>query len=147
MAIRLSTGMSHASLNGSLNGTGVSAFDSGIVDVYTGSQPASADDAPTGTLVVSWTLPADAFANAAARASALNGVPITDPSADGTGIAGWFRIRSASDSGALSTTDRRIDGSCGETADSPDMVFDNKDINAGQEVDLESLSLGQPANA
>lgn len=144
MTVRLSTGMRNNNLDAALNAGEQGVFDNGVIDIRSGSQPASANDAPTGTLISQIPLNADAFANAVAGVVSKNGV-VQDTSADASGVAGWFRIRKTSDLGTTNTTDKRIDGKAGETADSPDMVFDNKTINAGQQITINSLTITQPA--
>jgi phage tail sheath gpL-like len=58
MALRLSTGLRNRLMNGrSLR----KCLCDGIIRIYSGSQPASADDAATGTLLVSITLGSGAF--------------------------------------------------------------------------------------
>ncbi len=53
MAIRLSTGLVNKML---AEGSFKSIFANGVIDIYTGSQPASADTAATGTKLVQVTL-------------------------------------------------------------------------------------------
>lgn len=65
-------------------------FDSGTLVIRTGAQPASADDAASGTLLVTITLPADAFAAASAGVAAKAGT--WSGAAVATGEAGWFRM-------------------------------------------------------
>lgn len=87
-------------------------FDGGSIKIYTGTQPASADTAPSGTLLVTiqnggsgitWDA-ADAGSIAKAAAETWSGV------CGNTGTAGWFRIQAAGDLGTTNTTDCRIDG-------------------------------------
>ena len=74
MALSVSTGLANAMLDGQLNaGTGAGAFDSGVMEIRATPRPANADAAPTGTLLVSITLPADAFAAATAKHAAKAG--------------------------------------------------------------------------
>ena len=87
-------------------------FRGGELKFYTGLQPTSADDAPTGTLLVTiksstaagvtWD---DAVAGVLSKAAAetWNGVCVA------TGTAGWCRLQTPSDGGASSTTDERMD--------------------------------------
>lgn len=91
-------------------------FNNSKIEIRTGSQPSSADLAPTGTLLVTITLNGDSG----------TGLVFDDPSngtvgkpsgavwsgtAVATGTAGWFRLCHMNDSGAQSTTEERIDGS------------------------------------
>ena len=104
--------------------------------------PASANDAPTGTLVASMTLPADAFGAAASRAVAKAGT-WEDTSADATGTIGWARLRESGDGGGSSTTDRRVDFSVTESGGGGDIIVDNTDVNIGQPITVQTLSLSR----
>lgn len=69
-------------------------FDGGTLKIYTGAQPASPNDAPSGTLLATIDLPTPAFGAAAAGSVAKNGT-WQDTSADATGTAGWARLESS----------------------------------------------------
>ena len=100
-------------------------FRNGILRVYSGSQPATADAAATGTCLVEITVASGAWV-AGAEA---NGLEFDDESAgtltkcadetwsgvaDNTGTAGWFRLyANPTDAALLSTVLPRIDGSVG----------------------------------
>jgi hypothetical protein len=92
-------------------------FALGFIDVYSGTQPASADDAPTGTKLV--TIYSDGTATGLSwEPTAVNGTTskLNSETWSGTvlstGTAGWFRLREASDAGtSTSTTAARFDGS------------------------------------
>ncbi len=111
MAGRHSTGLAAYIADTGPIGT---SFDAGgapfsTLTYYTGAQPASADNAPTGTVLVQFTLPGDVFAAMnAQRHVALN--TVTGVTAANSGTPGWFRFARGGDSGAASTTDRRLDG-------------------------------------
>jgi hypothetical protein len=98
----------------------------GVIRVYSGAQPASANDAPTGTLLGSITTAGLAFT----EGSPTGGLQLLAPvgrtvskAASGwtyTGVAagtmGWFRFQAnAVDNDSLSTSLVRIDGSIGIT--------------------------------
>jgi hypothetical protein len=118
MTVRLSTALRTA-----LAGTTgfASTFANGVIEIRTGTQPATADAAVTGTLLGTVTLASGAFtpgvatngltfATAASGAVSKSGVWSFNGVADGT--AGWFRLKgNAVDAGALSTTLPRLDGS------------------------------------
>lgn len=63
----------------------------GKILVYSGSAPATADSAVTGTLLATFTLNATAFGNASNGVITLNGVPLT-VAASASGTAGYFRL-------------------------------------------------------
>lgn len=141
MALRLSTGLRNACLDNGINGR----FNSGVLEIRSGSQPAAANDAPSGTLLASISLPADCFAAASAGAIAKNGT-WQDASADATGTAGWFRFRTTSDGGGSSTTDERLDGSCTGSGGGGDMEFDSTSIVAAGTVTINTYTITQPAS-
>src|SRR3954469_8550000 len=106
MTIRLTNSAKNAILD-----TGFDAiFNSGILEIRSGAQPASADNAATGTLLASMTLPADAFAAASGGSKAKLGT-WQDTSADNAGTAGWYRLKQSTDAGSTDGTDERMDGS------------------------------------
>jgi hypothetical protein len=101
----------------------------GVIHFYTGAQPASPDDAVSGTLVATVTLAAGAWT----AGSPTNGLEFAAPvgatidkaSAEewkfiavAAGTIGWGRFvsNSASDTGASSTTLKRLDFSVGTTS-------------------------------
>ncbi|WP_217183360.1 hypothetical protein [Streptomyces sp. AC495_CC817] len=109
----------------------------GTLKVYTGSQPAGAGTAPTGTLLGTLTMSDPAFGNAA------NGVataaPITgDSSVDATGTAGWARI-------ADSTGTAIIDLSVTVSGGGGDLQLDSVNLVAGGQLNVTSLTVTMPA--
>ncbi len=91
-------------------------FQGGFLKLYSGSQPASPDNAPSGNNVLLCTFYSDGVAAGLEFDDAAGGVlnKKTGQTWSGTaiasGTAGWFRIVVSDDSGAESTTDERIDG-------------------------------------
>lgn len=99
-------------------------FDGGMIRVFSGVQPATADDAETGTLLGGITANGGAWAPGTgingltfARTDGVVLAPILarwmlSPSMDGT--AGWFRlIERAGDGAGVSDLSPRIDGAIG----------------------------------
>jgi hypothetical protein len=109
-------------------------FDSGVLEVRDGAQPADADTAASGSLLASITLPATAFGAAAAGAVAKNGT-WQDASANASGTTTWFRLRDAGDT-------YRLDGSCGQG--SGDLSFDDSSIVAGGVVTVTAFTVTMP---
>lgn len=105
MALGLSTGAANNFFTTGLN----TMFDGGKVEIRDGTRPAAADDVPTGTVLAECTVDADSFA-AAATKTIVGTMPWAEASADATGVATWFRLAAAGDTGASSTTENRIDG-------------------------------------
>ncbi len=105
MTLRLSTGLRTALLGVASgdNGSFKDLFADGVLEIYSGSQPADADTAESGTKLVRITLSSGAFT----PSSATNGLEFGDASAGViakaaaetwsgvglvTGTAGWFRF-------------------------------------------------------
>lgn len=123
-------------------------FQNGVIEIRTGPQPASANDAPTGTLIARITRDGGVFT----PGSPANGLRFTN---DGryllkeptdtwrvkgiaTGIAGWYRLLpNALDPGTASLTAPRIDGSIGADGDVGDfqMTLPTTAITAATNID------------
>lgn len=108
-----------------------------IIDFYSGARPANADSAVTGTLLGS-TDPItfdNPVGKTISKPAAANW--IIHCVADGT--IGWCRIRSATDTGAASTTAWRVDGSCG--INSGDARLPSLDATVGKDIAVTSCTL------
>lgn len=108
-------------------------FDGGTLKIYDGSQPASANDAPSGTLLATINLPTPAFGAAAAGVVAKNGTWSATAVDDGT--AGWARLSNAG--GTVN-----IDISVGEG--SGELSLDDADIVTGGVVVVSTFTYTQP---
>lgn len=110
--IRLSTGAAQSILDMGMYQTFYG--NNFRIYLYSGDQPKTADDAPTGTLLVSAMIRVNnVMGPAADRAYSIPGawqqVPIVQDE------AGWWRLRHvSSDSNTTSTTDFRMDGTVSE---------------------------------
>jgi hypothetical protein len=105
------------------------SIDNYILEIRSGAQPATADLAPTGTVLASITLPADSMARRRSPgATTAKAGDVARRVADANGTAGWFRIRAPGDAGTTNNTDRRIDGACTITG-------------GGGELELQNLSI------
>lgn len=82
---KLSLASRHLALNAALD-----VCNGGFMDIYTGSQPADPDAAPTGTKLARLALNATAFAAAAAGSKVANAISPAAGLADGT--AGYYRL-------------------------------------------------------
>ena len=85
MPTRINTGQQNAALDGCL-----SPFNNGTAEVRVGTQPASANDAATGALLATITLPATAFNSAASGQATKNGTWSVNATAGG--VAGYLRL-------------------------------------------------------
>ena len=109
-------------------------FDSGVLEIRDGTQPADADTAASGSVLASITLPATAFGASSAGAVAKAGT-WQDSSADSSGTTTWFRMRDAGDT-------YRLDGSCGQGTG--DLSFDDASIVAGGVVTITAFTVTMP---
>jgi hypothetical protein len=109
----------------------------GTIKVYTGSQPATADTAATGTLLGTLTLTDPAF-GAASAGSATAAAITGDTSADATGTAGWFR--------ALDSTGAAVlDGSITATGGGGDLQLNSVSIVAGGTINVTAWTITMAA--
>lgn len=148
MALHFSTGL----IQGILNASGIKEqLADGVIRVYTGAQPANADAAVAGTLLIQYTLSSGAWT----AGTATNGLEFDAPVAGvlskaaaetwsgvgvATGTAGWFRfVGNATDAGGSSTTLPRIDGSVG--AGSGDLALSNTSITTGAPNTIDTFSI------
>lgn len=112
-------------------------LNSGTLKLYTGAQPASADDAASGTLLVTINLPADAMAAAASGVAAKSGT--WSGVAVASGDAEWFRT-------ANSAASRNYDGSVTATGGGGEIELDDISIVSGQTVLINTFTITQPAS-
>lgn len=150
MTIRLSTRV-RDNLAGT---TGFSStFANGVIEVYTGSQPASADSAVTGTLLGTVTLNSGAFTPgsptngltfAAASGGAVSKSGVWSFNGIAVGTAGWFRLKgNATDAGGASTTLPRLDGSVAVSG--ADLNLSNIAITVSAPVTVDTFTVTIPA--
>lgn len=105
--------------------------NSGIINIYTGTQPATGDTALSGnTLLVTLTLNATAFGASSAGVIAANA--ITSGVAVATGTATWFRVLKSD------TTTKLFDGSVGTSA--TNMILPTTSITSGQTITCSSFT-------
>lgn len=117
MSVKFSTGLAaHIGVTGSVK----SALDGGFIKVYSGTPPASSDGAVTGTLL--WTVSVDGDGTGLTISPTANGRAFEKPSdvtwggATTAGTATYWRFVSSADTGAASTTEKRIQGNIGSAA-------------------------------
>jgi hypothetical protein len=150
--LRFSTGLR----NGILDATGIREFlANGVLRLYSGSQPASADTAIQGTLLLEITESGGVFVpgapgNGLNFDAPVNGV-LSKAAAEAwnalglaAGVTGWFRfVGNADDIGGTSAVLPRIDGSVGKTA--ADLNLSNTTIAIGvpNTIDVFNISMDQ----
>lgn len=107
----------------------------GTIEVRTGSAPASADDAATGTLLLTFTLADPAFGAASAGVATAASVPRTAIGV-AAGTAGWARLL---DSAGAKVADLSV-GTSGT-----DIEISSIAITVGRTVTLTALTITVPA--
>ena len=121
MSIKLSTGLRNAMMK---DKGFVEALVNGVIDIYSGAQPASADAAETGTKLLRITLNNAAFV----AGQAANGLEFETTPANGIAVkaiaevwsglgladgqAGWYRHYDNAATTGQSTSAVRLDGAC-----------------------------------
>lgn len=150
MTVRLST-----KLRDNLAGTTgfASTFADGVIEIYSGAQPATADSAVTGTLLGTVTLASGAFTPgvstngltfAAASGGAVSKSGVWSFNGIAAGTAGWFRLKgNAVDAGGISTVLPRLDGSIAVSG--ADMNLSNITIAIGAPNTIDTFTWTQPA--
>lgn len=148
--IRLST-----KLRDNLAGTTgfASTFANGVIEIYSGAQPATADSAVTGTLLGTVTLNSGAFTPgvstngltfAAASGGSVSKSGVWSFNGVAVGTAGWFRLKgNATDAGGVSTVLPRLDGSIATSG--ADLNLSNVAITVGGPTTVDTFSLTIPA--
>lgn len=124
-------------------------FKNAKIAIFTGTQPSSADNAATGTLLC--TVTKDGEGDGLEWASAVAGA-ISKPSADvwqgtnvATGAAGWFRIYVDGDSiGTISTIAPRLDGAIGTSGQELNLE-PNVNLVEGAKLTLNNVVITVPA--
>lgn len=106
------------------------------ISIYTGTQPASATSAPTGTLLVSFTLPKPAYTSAVNGVATLDADPDITSNAVADGTAGWGRL-------ADSDGNTIYDGECSTTTGA--FVLNALNITNGQTITLTTGTLSVPS--
>ena len=151
MALRFSTALRNATI-GTVGMAG--ALADGVIEIYTGAQPATANDPVSGTLLGTVTLNGAAFTPGSATngltfAAAANGAVSKSATAWqftglATGSAGWFRFKgNAVDAGGSDPTAVRLDGSIATSGG--DMTIGNINVTVGAPNTVDQFVLTYPA--
>lgn len=105
----------------------------GTLSVYTGSQPATANDAATGTKLVDITI--NSFNPSVTGSATLNTGSPNSGVAIATGTAGWGRIVKDG---------KQVDGTVGTSG--TDFTINSTSITNGATVTLTAMTVTQPAS-
>lgn len=142
MTIKISTGCANKLLDtGSLK----SIFAAGFLKLYSGSAPADADAAATGTLLCTISI-ASGGTGINFDTSAASGVLAKAPAETwsgvnaATGTAGYFRHVAVGDTAALSTTQARIQGTVGTVGADLNLTSVSLTSGATQTIDFYTVA-------
>jgi hypothetical protein len=111
----------------------------GSIQIRTGAQPASADNAATGTLLATLTLADPSFGASAAGVSTLDATPVLSTTGVAAGTAGWFRMLDNSG-------DTVLDGAVTATGGGGELELNTTTISIGVTVEITAGTLTTPAS-
>ena len=145
MAIQISSGLrDHLLVTGSFK----SAMDGGVIRIYTGAIPASAD-ADSSALTVLCTISLDATGTGITWGSTVTAGILAKNTSEiwrgligTTGTATFFRFLAIADTGTLSTSQKRVQGTVGLAG--ADLNFSNVNLVSGNYRVIGSLNLTLP---
>lgn len=122
------------------------AFDSGAVEIYDGTQPTSANDTVgAGTLLASVDVPASAFGAIANGVLTIDAAAWEELSAIAASTATWFRLLGSGDTGVSSTTEIRIDGDVTTVATGTgDLQMTSTIIAVSDKITVDSFTITVP---
>lgn len=107
----------------------------GTIEIRSGTQPADADDAATGTLLATLTFNATAFGAANSSGVATANSITSDTNADATGTATWARIKNGSGTTIFD---------CDVATSAATINLDSVSIVAGGTVAISSFTMTHP---
>jgi len=140
MAIKTSTGLAAQLM---VDNCCKDIFDGGVIKVFSGAATDTADAAETGDTL--WTISVDGdgtgitFESTAVGRAMVKTTTETWQGATEAGTAGYWRLLTDSDGGDLSTTDARIQGTCGTTAEA-DMYMASTTLTDDTDLDAKILA-------
>lgn len=145
MSIQFSSGLrDHLLISGSFK----SALDGGVIRIYAGTMPATAD-ADSSSLTVLCTISLDATGTGLTWGSTVTAGILSKNTAEiwrgligTTGTATFFRFLAIADTGTLSTSQKRVQGTIGLVG--ADLNFSNVNLVAGNYRVIGSLNVTLP---
>lgn len=146
MTVKTSTGLRNKVLDtGSLK----TIFAAGFLKIYTGAEPASADDAATGTLLCTVSVNSTGTGTNMAAAAVAGVLPklaseVWSGVNAASGVAGYYRHVAAGDDGTLSTTQVRIQGSVAVAG--ADLNISDVNLTAAATQTIDYYSIAWPAS-
>lgn len=111
-------------------------FDGGTMKIYSGTQPADPNSGPSGTLLVTITIPSPAFG--ASVAGVISKAGTWQNTAVATGTAGWARIASAD-------TVKTMDISVSESGGGGNAIISEENVVTSNTITVNSFSMTVPA--
>jgi hypothetical protein len=135
MTLRFAVAGRNAGLDARLDRMDAGA-GAGVIEIYSGSQPATGDTAETGTLLATFTCADPAWSAATGGVKTLDADPDLSTTAVATGTAGWARCKD-------STGVDVMDGSVGTSG--TDFIINSTSITSGQTVNLTAGTVTDPA--
>lgn len=136
--MRVSETVRDAMANGAVDLVDAGVAGAAVLEIYTGTAPATFGDAPAGTLLILFDLPDPAFGAAAVGVATLLGVPIAAVG-EGAGDAGYARVL---DQDAAAVFDTEDVGTSGNT-----VTMSTVTVSVGLDVDLTAMTVTAPAGA
>lgn len=147
MSTKLSTGLrNHILATGSLK----NALDGGVLRVYAGTEPATADAAIDAVTLLVTISNNGGGTGINFDATPANGVISKNPGETwkGTivtsGTAAFFRFSSLNDNGSSSTNEKRVQGTVGTIM--ADLLVSNATFTQGNERVIDAFAIGIPAS-
>lgn len=138
MATRLPTASRNATTN-AVTALVDADVGAGTIQIRTGAQPASANDAASGTLLATITLADPAWGASVAGVSTLDATPVLSTTGVAAGTAGWFRMLDNSG-------DTIADGAVTVTGGGGELELNTTTISIGVTVEITAGTLTTPAS-
>lgn len=138
MATRIPTATRNAAAN-AVAGLFDAGSAAGYVEIRTGSQPTTANDVASGTLLATITLNDPAFGSASTGVVTADVSPALSAAAVATNTAGWFRAYDSDDNGV-------VDGSVTATGGGGDMQLNTVSLVTGVDVTITAWTITMPAS-
>jgi len=148
MALRLSSGLVQGML-GTAGNNFRALMNGGWLDIFTGSQPVSADYAETGTKLARISSTSGTGVSDGCKfGTAASGIlPIGTPAWSGVvlvdGVAGWFRFYGSAGTSGSSNSELRFDGSIAAVSGG-DLNLKHTDLAAASTVTITAANITQP---
>lgn len=136
MATRIPTAVRNAVAHAVVDRIDVGSTNpQGRLRIYSGTQPASANDSPGGTLLAEVSLANPSFTAASTGVATLLGTPISAVGV-AAGTAGWFRIVDRNEATV-------VDGSAGTSG--TELILNTATISIGVSVQITAGTITMPA--